>query len=224
MDAIVISDIHLGAHNCQAKTLCAFLQTVRREIKPKKLILNGDVFDSFDTRLRKRHWEVLTDLRKMSDEMEVVWIQGNHDRDGPADMVSHLFGATFYQKSYCFASGGKQVLCVHGDRWDTFTSKRPILTWAADQVYWFLQWVDPSFYLAKLAKRSSKTFLRNAERVEIGARTMMAEKGCDIVLTGHTHHPVARGDYFNSGSWTEHPPTYLEVDNGRVELKSFFES
>jgi UDP-2,3-diacylglucosamine pyrophosphatase LpxH len=27
-DAVIISDIHLGSPNCQAKRLCAFLETI----------------------------------------------------------------------------------------------------------------------------------------------------------------------------------------------------
>ena len=112
-------------------------------------------------------------------------------------------------------------MCVHGDKWDKFTSERPIMTWIADQFYWLLQRVDPSFFLAKLAKKSSKTFLRNAQIVEEGARKFMVAKGCDIVVAGHTHHAVAKEVYFNSGSWTELPCSYLLVNQGQVELKFF---
>lgn len=221
MDAIVLSDVHLGASNCQARALCQFLHHVRHEVKPTRLILNGDVFDSFDSRLRKWHWEVLTDLRKMADELELVWVCGNHDRTGPAEMVSHLFGAKFYDE-YAFQSGGRSVLCVHGDQWDEFIAKRPIVTWMADQAYRFLQWIDPTLYISRLAKRSSKTFLRNSEQVAAGATKHAKEAGHDLVCCGHTHHPVESEMYYNSGSWTEHPPTYLAVNHGVVSLKTFW--
>lgn len=221
MDAIVISDIHLGASNCQAKALSEFLHMVRHEIKPARLILNGDVFDSFDSRLRKWHWEALGNLRKLADELELVWVEGNHDRRGPAEMVSHLFGADF-RDEYVFKSGDKTVLCSHGDRWDEFIAKRPLLTAFADNCYRLLQRLDPTFFIARLAKRSSKTFLRNNEKVAAGAIAYMEAKGHDIVCCGHTHHPAESEFYYNSGSWTEHPPTYLTVDRGVVELKSYW--
>ena len=221
MDAIIVSDIHLGAYNCQAKAFCSFIESVYYELQPEYFILNGDVFDSFDSRLRKWHWKALTELRKIADEVRIIWVQGNHDRDGPADMVAHLFGAAYHQKYFIFPSGDRQILCIHGDKWDKFTSERPVMTWIADQFYWLLQKLDPSFFLARLAKKSSKTFLRNTQIVEAGARKMMAKKECDIVCCGHTHHAVAGDCYFNSGSWTETPPTYLVVNQGRVELRSF---
>lgn len=221
MEAVIISDIHLGASNCQAKALCQFLHEVRHDIKPARLILNGDVFDSFDSRLRKWHWEVLSDLRKLADEMELVWVCGNHDRSGPAEMVSHLFGATF-RDEYAFQSGGKSVLCVHGDKWDKFITERPIITWIADRAYKLLQRIDPTCYVARLAKRSSKTFLRNTQHVAAGAIQYMEDEGHDIVCCGHTHLPAEMEVYFNSGSWTDHPPAYLTADRGVVELKSYW--
>lgn len=47
---------------------------------------------------------------------------------------------------------------------------------------------------------------------------------CDLVCCGHTHFPTASGTYFNSGSWTELPATYLLVDNGKVDLKCWSDS
>lgn len=221
IDAIIISDLHLGASNCQAKSLCGFLSYLRHEIKPTRLILNGDVFDSFDVRLRKWHWEVLSDLRKLSDELELVWVCGNHDRTGPAEMVSHLFGAKFYDE-YIFESGNKSVLCMHGDQWDQFIAKRPFLTWLADQSYRFLQQIDPTFYISRLAKRSSKMFLRNNEKVAVGAIKYAQDNHHDIICCGHVHMPYSCGVYHNSGCWTDHPSTYLTISKGLVELKSYY--
>src|SRR6185295_14206504 len=72
LDAVVISDLHLGSDNCQAKAAAAFLQEVL-EGRPatRRLIINGDVFDSIDfRRLKKTHWKVLSQIRHLSDKME----------------------------------------------------------------------------------------------------------------------------------------------------------
>src|SRR5215813_6209069 len=89
-DAIILSDLHLGSSNCQAKSLCDFLERIVDEkLRTGKLILNGDVFDSIDfRRLKKNHWKVLSLIRKLSDRMETIWLCGNHD--GTAEFVSHL--------------------------------------------------------------------------------------------------------------------------------------
>ena len=92
LDAVIISDLHLGSDNCQARELTEFLQEVRHgQLQTRRLVLNGDLFDSIDfRRLNKHHWKVLSLLRKLSDDTRVDWVIGNHD--GSAEFVSHLLG------------------------------------------------------------------------------------------------------------------------------------
>lgn len=226
LDAVVISDIHLGSENCQAKYLAHFLHSVRRgELKAKHLVLNGDVFDSIDfRRLKKHHWKILSELRKIADEMEVVWINGNHD--GPAEIVSHLLGVRCADE-IVVESGGRRVLFLHGHRFDEFITRYPLITWVADRIYNFLQRIDKSHSFAKFAKRRSKTFLRCAQKIEADAVRYAAKKGCDVVCCGHTHLPVENTNgpvqYFNSGCWTEKPCHYLTVQNGEVTVCSYTE-
>lgn len=226
-DAVVISDIHLGSDNCQAKYLVHFLESIRRGLMAtKKLILNGDMFDSIDfRRLKKHHWGILSELRKLSDEIEVIWINGNHD--GPAEIVSHLLGVECADE-IIVESGGRKILCLHGHKFDEFISRYPFITWVADRIYNFLQRIDKSHYFAKLAKRNSKTFLRCAQKIEGDAIKYAAKRGCAAVCCGHTHMPTANTTgpvhYFNSGCWTEKPCHYLTVLNGVVELADYNES
>lgn len=226
-DAVVISDIHLGSENCQAKYLVHFLESIRHgPMSTKRLILNGDVFDSIDfRRLKKQHWRILSLIRKLSDEIEITWINGNHD--GPAEIVSHLLGVTCSDEIIVH-SGSSNILFLHGHIFDEFISRYPLITWFADRVYNFLQKMDQSHYFAKLAKRKSKTFLRCAQKIETESVRYAAKKGCDAVCCGHTHLPVAHTDgpvrYFNSGCWTEKPCHYLTVLDGIVELKNYTEA
>jgi UDP-2,3-diacylglucosamine pyrophosphatase LpxH len=226
-DAVVISDIHLGSENCQAKYLVHFLESVRRgPMATKRLILNGDMFDSIDfRRLKKQHWRILSALRKLSDQIEITWINGNHD--GPAEIVSHLLGVSCSDE-IVVQSGNATILFLHGHRFDQFISRFPVLTWLADRIYNFLQKIDQSHYFAKLAKRNSKMFLRCAQKIEAESTKYAAKQGCDVVCCGHTHLPVANTEgpirYYNSGCWTEKPCHYLTVLDGIVELRSYNEA
>ncbi|WP_439620301.1 UDP-2,3-diacylglucosamine diphosphatase [Gemmata sp.] len=225
-DALVISDIHLGSDNCQARFLTHFLASVRRGFVPtRRLILNGDVFDSIDfRRLKKHHWKILSEIRKLSDEIEVVWINGNHD--GPAEIVSHLLGVACADE-IVVESGGRKVLFLHGHRFDEFISRYPLFTWFADRLYHALQKLDKTHTFAKFAKRNSKTFLRSTQKIEAGALKYAAKKGCHAVCCGHTHHPIANTTgpvhYFNSGCWTEKPCHYLTLRDGVIELARYSE-
>ena len=164
-DAIIISDIHLGSDVCQAKKLISFLTSIENGTNPtKSIILNGDLFDSWDFRkLKKSHWRVLSYIRRLSKNINIIWVAGNHD--GPAEVISHLLGVEFLEE-YIFESGTKKILVLHGDQFDSVISNQPMLVYFADKVYKLIQKIDRSFYLAKLAKRSSKTFMRNAEIIE----------------------------------------------------------
>ena len=223
-DAVIISDLHLGSGVCQAKPLVDFLEGVHlRRLRTQRLILNGDVFDSIDfRRLRKSHWKVLSLLRKLSDEIEVVWVCGNHD--GTADIVSHLLGLEVVDE-IVVPSGDKKVLFLHGHQFDQFIDRYPTATRLADGLYRLIQRIDRSHRFAKMAKRRSKTFLRSTEKIRAGAVNRAKELGADVVCCGHTHLPVAFPDdplpYFNSGCWTEKPCHFLTLADGVVTLHAY---
>jgi UDP-2,3-diacylglucosamine pyrophosphatase LpxH len=218
LDAVLLSDLHLGADNCQVRAVQDFLATVPAT---SRLILNGDVLENTEYRLTKQHWHVLSRLRKLSDQLELVWVCGNHD-DG-AESVAHLIGAAFVRE-YQFESGGKRVLCVHGDAWDRFLTDHPIITCIADWIYLRLQRM--SRRLAIRAKRRSKTFLRCVELIRKEALIYGKAKGADVVICGHTHLAEAEANatasdpaYFNSGCWTDHHCHYVTVESGDVRVE-----
>ena len=224
LDAIILSDLHLGSGSCQAKDLCAFLEGIAEGAPAiERLILNGDVFDSFDfRRLNRSHWKVLSLLRKLSDQIEITWICGNHD--GSAEIVSHLLGVTV-RDEYVFGSGGRDVLVLHGHSFDDFIDAHPVLTWVGDCIYALLQWLDRTHTIARMAKRGSKTFVRCVQKIQEGAIEYARKKGCGAVCCGHTHFAAMGGsrevEYFNSGCWTESPSTYLTVADGSIRLHTF---
>ena len=192
-------------------------------MRTRRLILNGDVFDSIDfRRLNKRHWNVLSLIRKLSDRMTITWVCGNHD--GPADPISHILGVQV-REEYEFRSGKRLVLALHGHQFDDFISMYPTITFLADLVYRFLQAIDTTHRFARFAKSNTKIFLRCIEKIRTESMAYAASKDCDIVCCGHTHHAesmtVGPVEYFNSGCWTESPSTFLTVANGIVRLESF---
>lgn len=213
----IISDLHLGASNCQVKKLYEFLDGI--EDRCNRLILNGDVFDSMDfRRLNKDHWKVLSLLRKVSDKIEVVWVIGNHD--GDAETIGNLLGIHVYDQ-FTFYSGQKKVLVLHGHQFDNFLTDHPILTWIGDLIYNLLQKLDKKHQIAKLAKRNSKHYLRNYVKVHQEAISLAKKLVCDIVCCGHTHNPYQVDQYLNSGSWTELPCTYIKLVDGIAEVESY---
>jgi len=221
-EAIVISDIHLGSDVCQAKKLIEFLKRIElTEVLTKKLIINGDLFDNLDFRkLKKSHWKVLSHLRKISGILDVVWIKGNHD--GPAEIISHLIGVDFLEE-YELILNEKKILFLHGDKFDSFIAKRPILTKLADNFYRWIQKIDPSFYFAKLLKKGSKTLLHCSEQIQKKAKDYALKKGFNVVICSHVHLEMedrsGKVEYYNTGCWTEDPCCYLVITLENIKIE-----
>ena len=79
VEVAVISDVHLGTYGCHAKELLDYLSS----IKPKILILNGDIIDIWQFRksyFPSKHLEVIKKIISMSTKgTKVYYITGNHD-------------------------------------------------------------------------------------------------------------------------------------------------
>jgi len=220
-EIVIISDVHLGSDVCQVEQLSKFLD----KVSTQTLIINGDLFDSWDfRRLRKDHWKILKKLRQLSDNIKVVWISGNHD--GPAELVSHLIGVDFVDE-YFTNSGDKKIVILHGDIFDNFISKYPIFTKFADKIYRLIQRYDRfhnnEYYYSNLTKRNSKTFLRCSEQIADLAIEYCKDKDCDIVICGHTHSVLTKlsdmVQYHNCGCWTENSCSFITINSGIVEIK-----
>ena len=139
--------------------------------------------------------------------------------------MSHLLGVEV-RDEMVLESGGKQILFLHGHRFDEFISRTRSYMAAADRFYHFLQRIDRSHYFAKLAKQRSKIVPpqhgRRSRRRPVGTRR---RQGCDAVCCGHTHLAVASDGgpvrYFNSGCWTEKPCHYLTIEDGAVAVNEY---
>ncbi len=225
-ETIIISDIHLGSKLSQTDMLITFLKNISFD----RLIINGDVFDSINMkRLNKHHWKVLSVLRKITDKdkgKEVIWIRGNHD--GFSDLLTQLLGIKVYNE-FMFDWNNKKVLALHGDIFDVYTSKHPILSEVADIIYKFAISIDPvKNRISKFLKKNTKAFLRNAQIVRERSMAYGKHKNAQVVCCGHTHHQetIEEGDmtYLNSGSWTMHPATFIGFTKNKVKVAQFTHS
>lgn len=151
--------------------------------------------------------------------------KNNGSDDGPAEIVSHLPGVEVVE-GFGFESGGKRILALHGDRFDSFIARYPIVSNAADCFDRILQKLDRNHHFARYAKRSGKTYLRNSAVIEALAIAYAPEHGYTSVCCGHTHLAVSRFgsvSFFNSSCWTERPYTFLAVADGEVVVRAIKE-
>jgi UDP-2,3-diacylglucosamine pyrophosphatase LpxH len=126
VDTLIVSDVHLGTVLSRPEALLAVLKSFTF----RRLILLGDIFDTLDfRRLPRAHWHLLTYIRMLchpEQQIEVVWVEGNHDH--LLSMVTRSFLGVPILKRYEWLFGGQRFLALHGHQFDTFIHRHPVIT------------------------------------------------------------------------------------------------
>ena len=218
----LISDVHLGSKVSRAKVLHQLLDVYESE-KMTRLILLGDIFDGNKLgRLPKDHWKVISKIRALSDQYEIVWVRGNHDWH-VAEIMADLIGVPLVDE-YVWTQNGKRFCAIHGHQFDVFLTKNVIISEIASAVYYGIQKFDmQNQKLARGIKQLSKGWLRLADEVAKKAIHHSMKHHYDVVICGHTHkagHQVINGhDYYNTGCCTDIPSHYIIIDGDGVRVE-----
>ena len=216
-DIIVVSDVHLGTKNSQAKHLTEMLKS----LKFKKLILLGDIFQdlNFD-RLSKHHWKFLSYIRSISDGKEVIWVLGNHDYK-LSHIMSHLVGIETFDEYI-----SNNTIFIHGHQFTPFKNYNRFIKILLD-IYIIIQKVLPCKLILKLEHIESK-ILNSRSKVKTGAIKYATNKRIKNIVCGHTHksETYIDGDisYYNTGCWTdESNMTYISIKDDKISIKNYKE-
>jgi UDP-2,3-diacylglucosamine pyrophosphatase LpxH len=243
VDAVVISDVHLGTYGCHAKELVAYL----RSIAPQILILNGDIIDAWQFNKRffpSSHLAVLKEIIGMLGAgSRVIYITGNHDE--MLRRYSDLQLGSFELKDKLVIEiDNKMTWIFHGDVFDN-TTKGAAKFWAklGSSGYALLlatnRLVNRILKLLgreriSLSKRIMKEVNRRiikVEKFESLVAELAIEKKYHHVICGHIHQPGKKSysnmhgsvQYLNSGDWVEHL-TALEYYNNDWHIYRYEDS
>lgn len=216
IDTLIVSDLHLG----DKLTRCQEVLKILNNYSYKRLILNGDILDGLlFKRLHTEHWNILSKLRKLSKDCQVVWLHGNHD--AAPEILSRLLGLSVHNK-FIWESAGKKFLAIHGHQFDRFLHNNIIISRLAFFVYYWLRRFNPDGYIIRLIKERSQTWKRNSFEVAKGALKLGEAKAVDYVFCGHTHIiDTAENNgikYYNTGSWLEKPSAFITITGSEVKL------
>jgi UDP-2,3-diacylglucosamine pyrophosphatase LpxH len=234
LDALFLSDIHLGSPHCQAEYLDAFLQQVRCE----KLYLVGDIVDLWSLSRRfywpKSHQRAWLRLQNLMQDSQSVYLSGNHDPQLVALSPWPLPALRFQSYSHTLRTG-QQLLLQHGD-----TLPLPptplLLQQFGEMGYHSLMWAHSQLAVWQrtfgLGYWPLATFLKRLglgrQYIDIFEATALAQLMQDNLhvahLFGHIHVPkllAHKGKYyFNTGDWVENCTAIFERD-GQIELWRF---
>lgn len=222
VELIVLSDIHLGTYGCHATELLKYLKSV----KPKTIILNGDVIDIWQ--FSKRYWpeshmKIVRKLMKfVAEGVDVYYLTGNHDELLRKFADLHL-GGFHLQNKLVLKLNGKKAWFFHGDvfdvtmqhaKWlakmgavgyDTLIIINRMVNWALERLG------REKMSFSKKIKAKFKDAVKFINQFEQTASNLAIDKQYDYVVCGHIHQPEMRmmnnetGQvlYLNSGDWIE---------------------
>lgn len=241
VELVVISDVHLGTYGSRAEELNAYLKT----IKPKKLILNGDIIDIWQFSKRYfplSHLKVIKRITSfVSEGVEVYYITGNHD-EMLRKFKGFKVGSFEIVNKVILDLNGKKTWFFHGDVFDVTMKHSKWLAKLGGKGYDLLilintmvNWISARFGGEKLSfskkikdnVKSAVKFINNFEEV---VAEIAAEQEFHTAVCGHIHQPTIKqltsNDsevlYLNSGDWVENC-TALEYDDGSWSLYRFSE-
>jgi UDP-2,3-diacylglucosamine pyrophosphatase LpxH len=226
-DTLILSDLHLGADMSRARDALRVL----RENRYRRLVLLGDIFADLNFgRLKKEHWKFLGFIRKLSNpkrNVEVVWVEGNHDH-GLTEIMSHLVGVRVFQE-YQWNCHGLRHIAAHGHQFDSFGLKNVRLNyWFGTVLYLQLQkWDTKNKSLTRFLDRLGTRWQRLSEKVADGALAHARHQHAQRIFCGHTHSAMHRRDsvhgidYYNCGAWIDAHPTYITVGEDGVRIHEF---
>lgn len=222
LDICVISDTHLGTYGCHADELLKYL----RSIKPRILILNGDIIDAWQFRKNyfpRVHLEIIHHIIQMSIQgTKVYYLTGNHD-DFLRRFSNLTMGPISLKDNLVLSIQGKQYWFFHGDIFDASVLISPGLAKLGGKGYdWLIRlnrFINiargklglPQVSFAHVLKSRVKRAVKYISDFERMAIDQARKRQYNYVICGHIHRPCIKevalpeGSlfYLNSGDWVE---------------------
>jgi len=215
MNAIIVSDLHIGSQYLQSRILEDFLEAIPKD---HEFIMNGDIIDQPYLKMTKSDQRILDRIEQISLGQKVVWIQGNHDNG----FTPTGLGKVKMTRSY---SIGKRLLITHGDDFDDIMPRsRPFIRAFKLMHALRVKLGAKPVHVAEYAKKWKSFYKVLRKNIALNAVSCAIENGFEAVTCGHTHYPedmVVDGiRYINTGAWTELPPHYIHVTADGVTLNT----
>ncbi len=244
LDILVLSDIHLGTYGCHAKELLHYLKTV----KPKTVILNGDIIDIWQFSKRywpKAHMKVIKYLMHwLSKGVKIYYVTGNHDEMLRKFAGFKMGSLKIVNKVILDLDNDKKAWFFHGDVFDVTMQHSKWLAKLGAVGYdtlilinRFANFISEKIFkkgklsLSKKIKNSVKSAVKFINSFEQTAADIAISNNYHYVVCGHIHQPEIRAIenehgktiYLNSGDLIENL-TALEYVNSEWKIYKFDEA
>ena len=213
MNAIIVSDLHMGSRYFQSEAFAGFLDSLP---DIHELILNGDVLDRPQVKLAPMHQQNLERIEQLSCRHKVIWVRGNHDNG----YMPERLGKIAFCHRYIF---DHKILITHGDDFDNIMPRSRVFMKAFRLMHELrVRLGARPVHVAEYAKKWKAFYRVLRNNVMRNAVNFAVENGYQTVTCGHTHFAedmVVNGvRYINTGAWTEFPAHYLHVTTDSMDL------
>lgn len=224
VEALFISDVHLGSKGSNADDLLKML----KEYEPEYLFIVGDFIDGW--LLKKRHYwtqDFTNVIRKIlsysKNGTKVVYVTGNHD-----DFLRHYTPISFSENIQIVDEFiWNSYYIVHGDQFDGIVKMKwlgVLGSWGYEAAIWIDRILKRLGYkrsLSKFLKKNVKDAIKFVTDFEKQAAYQAKIRNCHGVIVGHIHTPVDIHindiHYLNCGDWIENN-SYIICKNGKFTV------
>jgi UDP-2,3-diacylglucosamine pyrophosphatase LpxH len=213
MNAIVVSDLHIGSRYFLHHDFENFLRNIPEDVE---LILNGDIIDNPDKELQPSHKRILNFIEQVSQRQRVIWVRGNHDDGYAKNGFKHIHFKTHYTIE-------NRLLIAHGYDFDDIMPRSQLFIKSFKLIHdIMIRLGSRPVHVANFAKKFELLYKVLRDNVMKNAVNCALENGYEAVICGHTHYPedrVYKGiRYMNTGAWTESPAFYLQMTRNEITL------
>jgi UDP-2,3-diacylglucosamine pyrophosphatase LpxH len=237
--AIWLSDLHLGAHGCNAEKILTFLQANTADT----IYLVGDIIDGWAIRRRvywpTAHSDIVQDILAKAKNSKIIYIVGNHDEFLVDFIGENIGGIVICRESVHTTTDGKKLLIIHGDKFDYIAMNYNWVALLGDRVYTLMLRVNnivswfrrksgkPHFSLSAYLKNQTKTFTSFISDYESALALECSTRGFDGIICGHIHHAditeIKGIKYFNTGDGVESCTALVEEFEGTIKLICYYD-
>ena len=188
-DSIFVADSHFNEKN---RELLIFLEKVQsKEIITSQLFLMGDMIDFISGESRyfiKQNIEVINLLNKLSNEIEIIYLEGNHDYNLKS-IFPNIQVIKRENQPLLAKFEEKTVALSHGDNFIDW--KYDLYCKFIRNTYFlkFMNFIDVNFFISKkienaLVKKNICHKMKNFEHI---VSKRVKNYNTDIIVEGHYH-------------------------------------
>jgi predicted phosphodiesterase len=224
MKVAVISDLHLGTggptdlFGHDDSEFLKFLDFLESNFE--KVVLLGDIWETLTAATPRGQVEELKraqaahrEIHRRFERPRYKYVHGNHDL-----VAGRVHGVS---EEYTLNSDGVRMVFSHGHQGDRLCSRaRSVSEWGV-WVGGFLRRFGLNCLYSYLARLESGRLdsKKSGCRVKAWALTHAATRSADLVVTGHTHHPIKSEEdgrlFLNSGACARGRLSFLSLDTKR---------